>query len=160
MLALIVAASISCPSFTDDQRAVLDTAYQVGRDVNGYILPALVWQESFLGDDIIRFSPRDGNLGSYGVAHMQLTTIMHNEGIANTRANRAKYGERLVVDLMTNDLYAINQANNYLTKHIAALGVERGVARYNGSGAAARRYSETVLGKAKTLQQCKLTDWE
>ena len=136
----------ACLSFTPEQAHTINTAQQLGDNV----LAAVVWQESFLGGSVIRFNPKDGALGSYGVAHMQLTTAAQFVDVGR---------EELVIKLMTDDLFALVLANNYLIGHINNRGLQAGVARYNGSGQAAQAYATKVLAKAEALATCFAPEW-
>lgn len=163
LFASAVAAASSCPSFTEEQTRALELAYAIGNtlsvDNGGVILSSIVWQESFLGDLIVRFNPRDGRLGSYGLAHMQFTTFMHLEGLPNTYASRASL-EPYVALFLTDDTFALTQSKNYLQSHLDRFSEPfSAVARYNGSGAQANHYATQIKSKYELLDTCNFFNY-
>lgn len=139
-----------CPRFTIEQEILLRKAHAVGQYADwGYTLAGIVWRESIVGTHIVRVNGTDGNEGSYGVVHMQLTTAMYLLGVDNIWEGKAE----IVPLLMNDDVYALNLALEYLMRH-EHLGWRGMIARYNGRGEAAQLYAEDVVNKALILQQC------
>lgn len=139
-----------CPEFTFEQEYLLHLAYVEGYHYDlGYTLASIVWQESFVGEHIIRINNRDGDLGSYGVTHVQLSTAMYLLGYDNSWEARAELAPRLIKD----DLYSIRLGLSYLRKH-EGKGWTGMIARYNGRGQMAQRYAESVVEKVRVLEDC------
>jgi hypothetical protein len=134
-------------SYTPEQWRVLNIAYRAGA-VYGYgnTLAAVCEQESFVGRYIIRVNTGDGDHGSWGACHMQLTTAMHIEGETSSWRARAVIAPRLMQD----DYYATALAARYLAGHIERLGWRAGLRRYNGSW----EYAQTVGDKALRFERC------
>jgi hypothetical protein len=148
ILALPVAVRADCKfSYTPEQWRVLNIAYRAGA-VYGYgnTLAAVCEQESFVGRYIIRVNTSDGDHGSWGACHMQLTTAMHIEGEANSWRARAVIAPRLMQD----DYYSTALAARYLAGHIERLGWRAGLRRYNGSW----EYAQKVGDRALHFEKC------
>lgn len=140
----------ACPTFTTEQDELLRKAYAIGNYHDwGYTLAAIVWRESIVGPYIIRVNGQDGHQGSYGVAHMQLTTAAYLTGEDNLWRAKATLAPLLITD----DVKALELATLYLEKH-RDLGWRNMIARYNGRGSMARAYSEDVVNKVSVLQSC------
>lgn len=140
----------SCPSFTTEQDVLLRKAYAIGNYHDwGWTLAAIVWRESIVGPYIIRINGQDGHQGSYGVAHMQLTTAAYLTGEDNLWRAKAELAPVLIND----DVKALELATNYLEKH-RDLGWRAMIARYNGKGSLAKSYSEDVVSKVSILRSC------
>lgn len=139
-----------CPSFTTEQDILIRKAKSIGDYSDwGYTLAAIVWRESIVGSYIIRVNGGDGAEGSYGVAHMQLTTAAYLTGETNIWRAKAV----LAPTLMTDDVEALELALTYLNRH-SHLGWRGMIARYNGKGPMARAYSADVVQRVKILQSC------
>jgi len=150
LMSTTAATAQSCPTFTTEQDILLRKAYAIGNYREwGYTLAAIVWRESFVDEYIVRINGQDGQQGSYGVAHMQITTAAYLMGEKNIWRAKAE----LALLMINDDTEALLLALRYLKKH-ESLGWRGMVARYNGSGPAARRYSRDVISKVKTLQTC------
>jgi hypothetical protein len=148
-----VAAAQTCPTFTTEQDVLLRKAYAIGNyDDWGWTLAAIVWRESIVGQYIVRINGQDGQQGSYGVAHMQITTAAYLTGEENLWRAKAT----LAPTLINNDTLALELALKYLQKH-QDLGWRGMIARYNGKGKQARMYSDDVVARVKTLQACTYT---
>lgn len=118
-----------CRNYSPNQISALHTAYSVGEPYElGLTLAAIVQQESFVGNHIIRLNSKDGKYGSYGITHINLETAMWLEGEKNSWIARAKVAPRLVVD----DLYAMELALRKL-ETVESLGWQDMVRSYNGS---------------------------
>lgn len=140
----------SCPAFTTEQDILLRKAYAIGNYHDwGWTLAAIVWRESIVGPYIIRINGQDGQQGSYGVAHMQITTAAYLMGEDNLWRAKATLAPSLIND----DTLALELALKYLQKH-QGLGWRGMIARYNGKGSQARKYAEDVVSRVKTLQAC------
>lgn len=145
-----VSKATVCPTFTVEQEILLRKAHAIGQhDDWGYTLAAITWRESIVGDLIVRVNGQDGNAGSYGVAHMQVTTAMYLLGIDNIWEAKAT----LIPKMINNDRFALELSLTYLLRH-EHLGWRGMIARYNGRGEAAQLYAEDVAAKALTIQQC------
>lgn len=140
----------SCPTFTTEQDALLRKAYAIGNYHDwGWTLAAIVWRESIVGPYIVRVNGQDGHQGSYGVAHMQLTTAAYLTGEEDLWRAKATLAPLLITD----DVKALELATLYLEKH-KDLGWRNMIARYNGQGPMARKYSEDVVAKVTALKSC------
>jgi hypothetical protein len=129
-------------NYTPEQWRVLNIAYRAGAAYGyGNSVAAVCEQESFVGRYIIRTNTSDGELGSWGACHMQLTTAMHLEGEDNSWRARAVMAPRLMQD----DYYATALAARYLVSHIERLGWRGGLRRYNGSWEYAQRVGDRAL---------------
>jgi hypothetical protein len=156
----------ACPVFTPEQQRILRIAYKTGGQYNqelynavgthiGHSLAAIVWKESFVGEYIIRFNTGDGQLGSYGVGHVQLTTLFWMDGVGNTLKNRDELAPQYITRLLIDDYYAIHTAYRYL-KHLTIRegNFYNARMRYNGRGAKAVEYADDVTAKVLTLIRC------
>lgn len=156
----------SCPSFTPSQRYVLNLAkdfgeqqdpelYEVIGDTIGYTMAAMVWKESFVGKHIIRFNSQDGLYGSWGVMHVQLSTVFYLDGLPNMWDTRDKQAPWYISSLISNDIMAISYGYRYLRKMMIDSGsFWGGVRRYNGSGPRAVEYMNDVRKRVKILIKC------
>ena len=139
--------------YTQEQQDVLHLAYSIGKDYDlGYTLAAIVKQESFVGDNIIRINNNDGKYGSYGVTHINLETGMYFTGITNSWQAKADLAPALILD----DEFAIEMGlKKLLSKQ--SLGWEKMVRSYNGSLklVATKIYLDKVRNNVVTFQQCK-----
>lgn len=153
-----------CPKFTSEQHNLIRLSYMVGSQHDdtvksitgghlGHTVAAIIWKESFIGNNVIRFS----NDPSFGIGQMKITTLFWLNGIDYTYANRDYHEHKMMSDLLTNDLYAITQTYNYikmlLIRHES---VYMARMRYNGSGSAARAYSFDINDRVQLLIACKL----
>jgi hypothetical protein len=166
MLSLLVAASVAvCPSFSEDQHNALHKAYVVAEDSNatvdsGVLFASLVWQESFIGDQIIRFNPNDGLYGSYGLAQMQITTAYHILDIPFNNSTKSLLMDDLIVDFLKDDFFALDISFSYLLGHLNNYSNPwNAVARYNGSGTRADNYSKLIKTKYELLMACNYFDF-
>ena len=140
-------------TYTGEQQYVLDLAYMVGKEYDlGYTLAAIVKQESFVGENVIRINNNDGKYGSYGVTHINLETGMYFTGITNSWKARANLAPRLIFD----DEYALELG---LTKLLSKknLGWNNMVRSYNGSlrVSATTDYMMKIKKHVATFQKCK-----
>ena len=101
------AVKASSCNFTEEQSRLLNLAYDYGAPYAfEQTLPAIVMQESFVGDKVIKVNPDDGALGSYGITHVLLETGMWLEGKEFSRWEALELAEELVDD----DLRALELA--------------------------------------------------
>lgn len=121
--------SKSCPNYTTEQQFLLQKAHDIGKEHNlSETLAAIVKQESFVGDHVIRFNNKDGKYGSYGITHINLETAMWLEKIDNAWKAKAE----LAPYLMYSDDYAMELAIRKL-KTKEKLGWQKMVRSYNGN---------------------------
>lgn len=143
-------ASTDCPSHTAEQEALIHRAYYTGLPYDlGYTLAAIVWQESFVWKYIVKVNPSDGEHGSYGVSHVTLEYAMEQEGY--TSEWKAK--QDLVPMLINNDQYSLAMSIKKLLEygHRPWRGM---VKKYNGTGAMAEKYADSITEKVKSLRHC------
>lgn len=158
------AIETECPVYTQEQEDALKLAYSVGyEDDLGLTLAAIVVQESFVGPYIIRENPndysthtrKDGSTftirGSYGLSHILLSTGMWLENYTSVWKARGELVPRLVED----DEYALKVA---LKKLHSVRKPDQDwrtlVARYNGSGKAARKYADNIAKHVTMFKKC------
>lgn len=150
-----IRAEESCPAFTHEQDVLIRMAYAIGNTSDlGYSLAAIAWRESIVGRYIVRVNGPDGNLGSFGVGHMQLSTAMYLEGVDSRWEAMAILAPKMIND----DVYALDLSRQYLASHIA-LGWREALSRYNGKGPAAREYGRDIVRRVKVLQTCLDKRW-
>jgi hypothetical protein len=155
VLVVILAASGQvranpCPIFTTEQDVLIRMAHAVGSYHDwGYTLSAIAWKESIVGDHIVRVNSKDGDLGSFGVGQMQLTTAMYLTDTTNRWDATANLAPRLIND----DVYALELSLKYIVKHQDMTWRDM-IARYNGGGEAAHIYAEDIVRRVVLLQEC------
>lgn len=136
--------------FSKDQEKLMRLAYATGYpDDLGYTLASIAWKESFVGKYIIRDNVKDGNYGSFGVTHVQLSTAMHMLGIKNSWQARQDLLPRMVTD----DVFTLRLSLRYLKQH-SDLPYRQMVSRYNGRGEMAEKYAEDVINRVHRLINC------
>lgn len=158
LIFLCATASADCEKeFTTEQWSVIITAYEMGKPHDlGLTMAAICWHESFVGDFVVRMSPRDGTKGSYGVCHMQLTTA---QSLLNVKDNWKAMAE-LAPYMIRDDSFALKLSLLYIqqlkgqTKSWRTL-----LEAYNGGPAgtgttATGIYADRVATKVMTLKQC------
>ena len=119
----------------------------------GYTTAAVIWQESFVGDKVIRFHPNDP---SYGVMAVTFTAYLETLKIRDTSYSTIQNHYTILQNLLTHDIDAITIGYTYLSnKIILKKDLWKGVAGYNGGGLAARNYMLAVKDKVSTLKRCK-----
>ena len=140
-----------CPSFTDEQQAVLQQAAMLAAPHDwSYTMMAIVWRESFWGDEVRRHNPGDADGGSWGVTQMRVTTALWLVGWDDTEGTREVMRNMLIEC----DTCAIELSLHYLMGHINVRGWRAGIARYNGAGERAERYADAVVARVRVLQRC------
>ena len=150
-LAVVTKASAQqCPTFTDEQQVVLQKAAILAAPYDwSYTMMAIVWRESFWGDEVRRHNPGDADGGSWGVTQMRVTTALWLVGWEDTEETREVMRNMLVEC----DTCAIELSLHYLMSH-----ADRGwfgmVKRYNGAGERAERYADAVVARVRVLQRC------
>ena len=150
LLLPLVAVADCGKRWTVEQWSVAQIAYHAGEPYGyGYTMAALVERESFVGPYVIRHNIKDGQEGSWGIGHVQLTTAMQLENYTNLYKARAELVHRMVSD----DVYAAELSARYLAHHIERRGWYNGVRRYNGGS---RLYADHVTKRALQLQRCNL----
>ena len=150
-LAVTVRAD-DCPSFTPEQESILQKAALLAEPYDwSYTMMAIVIRESFWGNEIRRHNPGDADGGSWGVTQMRVTTALWLVGWDDTPESREIMRNMLVEC----DTCAMELSLHYLMRHIEARGWQAGIARYNGAGERAERYSESVVARVRVLQRCR-----
>lgn len=164
--AQVYSPNSDCPIFTTEQRKILRMAYTVGSQYDeqlynavgdhiGHSLAAIVWRESFVERHIVRFNTGDGQLGSWGVGHVQLTTLWWMDGILVTWENRDKLAPEYIHRLLSDDYYAINSAYRYLKYlTIRERSFYNARMRYRGTGQLAIEYANDVSERVQILIRC------
>lgn len=146
----VLSLATVCPKHTDEQKALLQLAYDTGKPHDlGYTLAAIVWREAFVGSYIVRVNGNDGKHGSFGITQVQLTTAMSLTKEDNIW--RAK--QNLVIRLMTDDLFSLHLSIKKLKKH-RHKGFRGMWKAYNGRGPMADKYSEAIAQNVTVLQNC------
>lgn len=139
-----------CPSFTPEQEELMQLACAIGRaDDWCYTLAALIEEESFVGDYVVRINPKDGKHGSYGVGSVQLIYAMEYYGVDSSWQGKAE----LVPLMLNNDMAAITVAYWHLMKYNHRSWFDM-VKQYNGSGPRAEAYAIRVTTFANLLMEC------
>lgn len=146
LLMSTVVWSEQCRSYTPEQRWLLQQAYSYGLPYDyGYTLSAIVVKESFVGERVIRYNPKDP---STGVTHIQFETLKHLSGL-NHWDSLALAEELIVKDLLAFE-YAVKKLDsvhgNFWQKW----------KRYNGSGKAAEAYANDVQGIIRGFKRCNM----
>lgn len=136
-----------CREYSLEQLALLYAANSYGEEY-GYerTLPAIVQQESFVKDLIVRTNPSDP---SYGVTHITFPTIKWLSGLGHYAA--AKEAENIVKDDLLAFNYGIMKLQSvHKTTYWAAW------RDYNGRSAAGERYANKIQSIIAEHQRCKL----
>lgn len=144
--------------FTTEQWNILITAYEMGKPHDlGLTTAAIIWQESFVGNYVVRMNTLDGNgEGSFGVGHMRLSTAMELLGITDKWQGKAELAPYLIRD----DAFAIKMTLLYLQKMQKRVKGFRNLWRaYNGGYGGITNdltipYADSILQKVKVLRQC------
>lgn len=135
-----------CSEYTEEQSHVLRLAYSVGVTYDlGYTLAAIVRQESFVGEHIIRLNPKDGAGGSYGLTHITLEWLMDYYGEASMWHMKSIYPMKL----MSDDRYALTKGLHHLLAN-QHRGWREMVRRYNGSYV----YADKIAVHVTRLKTC------
>ena len=148
----------SCYNWTHEQSWLVHAAYAIGKPVDyGHTLAAIVIQESFVDDLVVRANPNDGRFGSYGVTHILLTTAMFMEGEVSSWQAKAK----LLPNLINNDVETIKRSLNYIGWIETSFRTNwfDTVAKYNGQGSMAKAYANSIVSIVKNLQDCRVFDY-
>lgn len=155
-----------CRTFTEEQRELIRYAYVIGSQFDqevyntvgthaGHTLAAILIEEAFVGEFIIRVNAADGLLGSYGVMMVQITTIFHMDGLEDTWRNRQDLAPDLMVRLLTDDMFAIESGYRYLRRMILQWGSLWEARRaYNGAGSRAIAYADRTGETVNMLIRC------
>jgi hypothetical protein len=153
-LVLVAVSNIAraeCREYTPEQRWLIESARHIGAELDwSYTLAAMVEVESFVGDQVVRVNPTDGQGGSYGVMHMLPTTGLHILGLPDTPENRSWIRYRLVTD----DIFAIELGYQYFLSHLWR-GWRGAIMRYNGAGWQAERHADRVITVVRQMQRCR-----
>lgn len=139
--------SKECRTYTEEQQSVLNLAFEYGKLYGyEYTLAAIVTQESFIGDQVVRYHPNDP---STGITAIHFPTLRHLGGLNYWDA--MKEGEVLIKD----DLLALHYAVKKL-QSVHTTTYWNAWKRYNGSGKAAEQYANNINANIKQLKKCKV----
>lgn len=143
----------SC-NFTKEQDELLNLAISWGSPFDfEQTLPAIVMQESFVGDKVVRINPSDGALGSYGVTHILLETGMWLEGKEFNRWEALELGEELIfndakaMELAIMKLQSVHKGNFVNTWR------NYNHSKYGGE------YANSIKENIRTLKSCGYFSW-
>lgn len=147
LLAALATSNEGCRVFTPEQLLLLDLSHKYGAQYSyEYTLPAIVWQESFVGSKVIRTNPGDP---SYGITHVTFGTLKWLSG--KTHYAAAKEAEMLVKDDMLALEYGIKKLETvHRTTYWAAW------RDYNGRSPAGEKYANRIQHKVRELQRCNV----
>lgn len=153
LLATSLSNAASC-DFTEEQDKLLNLAISWGAPFDfEQTLPAIVMQESFVGDKVVKVNPDDGALGSYGVTHILLETGMWLEDKEFTRWEALELAEQLINDddkameLAVMKLQSVHKGNFFETWK-----------NYNHSEYGGK-YAVAVKENIRTLRECGYFNW-
>lgn len=133
-----------CRQYTEEQLHVINEAYSYGLPYNyEFTLSAIVIKESFLGDRILRYNPKDP---STGITQIQFDTLKHLSGLNHWDA--IKEAEILMYDDYLSFGYAVKKLNTiegtFWNKW----------KRYNGNGQKAKKYASDIQKIINNLKTC------
>ncbi len=133
-------------SFTPEQTRLVKLASSYG-EIYGYqkTLAAIVVQESFIGDRVIRMNPTDGKYGSYGITHVLLETAMWLES-----SSRIEAWDVIAPRLQNDDIYALHLSVRKLDTVNNGNWVETWN-RYNGNS---KTYGIKIRDHIRNLESC------
>jgi|TARA_R110000851_G_scaffold178790_1_gene325766 hypothetical protein len=140
-----------CRNYTYEQNNLLQLAFDrgVGHDY-AYTLAAIVQQESFIGDYVVRINPFDKG-GAYGITHITLSTAKDLTGAGHWE------GRKVVEMLVKDDGYALDLA---IKKLLKVQGRSKTFfqlwGNYNGAGPASRKYAGKILKHIQQFKRCKV----
>lgn len=147
-----LASSAHACTFTKEQDRLINLAASYGEPFNYQkTLAAIVVQESFVGQYVVRVNPKDGKHGSYGITHIMLDTAMWLEGVQSSWKAKARIAPRLMKD----DIYALTLAKKKLDS------IHKGDwmatwSKYNGGS---KEYANKIKQHIRTLESCGYFDW-
>ena len=134
-------AGIQKCNYTEEQKEVLLKAHLHGLQYNlEHTMPAIIEQESFIGNRILRMNPDDP---SFGITHIHFPTLKHLSGLNHWDA--ISEAERLVIDDDLAFEYAVKKLHS-----VRATTVWGRIKAYNGSG----EYANTVMGIMQKQKKC------
>ena len=136
---------------TLQQKALMKKAYNYGKEFDlGHSMAAIMWKESFVGDDVVPFNLGDPS-GGYWHKHIDYLLIQEGKPVNNMNRNLA------MLELIQNMDYAAALAIADLEHWQAEFGQNawsKVYAAYNGgysNSAASLEYAESVKAKVKEL---------
>lgn len=151
LLSSVAVAQYTCDTFTEEQEQLLKMAYVVGVDYDrGYTLAGIIWRESFVGEYVIRVNSNDGDYGSYGIGHMQLSTAMYMLDVDSSWQAKS----HLVPLMISDDIFSMSLSMKYLIKKDTLTNWRASIRRYNGSGSKADEYADDVIERIRVLEKC------
>lgn len=134
-------------SFTPEQTRLINLAASYGEPYDyKKTLAAIVVQESFVGEYVVRVNSGDGKYGSYGVTHILLESAMWLEGEDSSWKAKSKIVPRLIND----DLYALQLAVKKLDTVNNGNWIETWN-RYNGNS---KTYGIKIRDHIRNLESC------
>ncbi len=146
-LASIPVQATNCRSYTPEQLVILGMAHTYGKQFDyEYTLPAIVWQESFVGGAVIRTNPNDP---SYGITHVTFPTLKWLSGLGHFAA--AKEAENLVKDDMLALEYGVQKLKSVHNSTFWDAWRD-----YNGRSAEGEIYANKIQHKVAELLRCKV----
>lgn len=134
-------------SFTPEQTRLIKLAASYGEPYNYQkTLAAIVVQESFVGEYVVRVNNKDGKYGSYGVTHILLSTAMWLEDEKNSW--RAK--TEILPKLMNDDIYSLRLSVKKLDS------VHKGdwLSTWNAYNGGGKVYGVKIRNHIRDLESC------
>jgi len=138
------------------QKALMQKAYRYGVEFSlGYSMAAIMWQESFVGKQIVPFNVDDPGGGYW---HKQLNYLLMEEKRPVNSLNRNMALERLITNMDYAAAIAIRDLENWINE-FGAHGWLRVWAAYNGgysNSLASQQYAKEVSAKVNHLMKIKI----
>lgn len=138
-----------------EKKLLLMHAYLIGLHTGWEnTLPAIAWKES-------NFEPaanhKDGVMGSYGYYQVQLYYFLKAKGIKITEANKEKYKNYLLENMVQNAWAAVDNLNYWSKRYGGQKQLTKILASYNGGSNGinipkAKAYAEDVKKRMKAIQ--------
>lgn len=147
-------SGVKCTQYTDEQLSLLHLAYITGQPHDlGLTLAAIVKQESFVGDYVVRVNSKDGKYGSYGISQINLETAMYFEGVTNSWEARAEIVPKLMID----DVYSL-ELSLIKFNSVSHLSWKDQVRSYNGGVRNKRtlEYYNKIRGHVNEFNRCNV----
>lgn len=155
MLLLTSKVNAAYCNFTKEQDRLLQLAISWGIPYDFEMtLPAIVMQESFVGDKVVRINPDDGRLGSYGVTHVLLETGLWLEGKKFSRWEALALAEELVTDDDKAMQLALLKLKSVHNGDFLATWRKYNHSNHGGD------YANDIRNNIRTLKTCGYFRWE
>ena len=157
--------SQGCPEYTPEQTYILKLAYTIAQQPDpevyealgghlGHTFAAIIAQESFVWRHIQRFSTSDGDMGSWGLGHVTVETMLHYEGLDNNFKNRTEAVPDWIALMLTDDIASLRYSYEILKTKIVPNSFYMTRMRYNGGGGAAQNYAVKVGEVVNVFIRC------